>query len=235
MPCCIVLVSMFKHLSLVFICHKYNDMNMFNFCFSGAEQLQNLTLEKRVTVLEVQMEFSLNEIDDLDFDVDFLFTEQALQDQQIFALDLEAGELEDRADVLEDIADGDNYFCSILAVIAIEVTRESSIFLPHHLVRESMMLCFVCPVLQVQTSELDERVLYLEENGGGSGDNNSSIVALEIRVTHLENVTANQADNICINTQDIQGTVPVFSSFDSRILQIKCGTDFCRVNGSKLG
>ncbi len=72
------------------------------------------------------------------------------------------------------------------------------------------------PGLQVQTFELDQRVLYLEQNSGGSGDN-SSVVDLEIRVTDLEIESAAQAENINTNTESIEGplchVVPVLSGF----------------------
>lgn len=51
---------------------------------------------------------------------------------------------------------------------------------------------------------MENRVLILEENGGGSHDN-SSIVDLEIRVTDLEIENADQAENIATNTHNLAG------------------------------
>ncbi len=62
--------------------------------------------------------------------------------------------------------------------------------------------CFT--VLQIRTLSLENRVLILEENGGGSHDN-SSIVDLEIRVTDLEIENADQAENIATNTHNLAG------------------------------
>lgn len=58
--------------------------------------------------------------------------------------------------------------------------------------------------LQIQLFGLDERVSFLEQNGGGSSDN-SSLVELETRVSALETETANQAEDINSNTQIIKG------------------------------
>ncbi len=70
-------------------------------------------------------------------------------------------------------------------------------------------LLSLVPGLPVQTFELDQHVLYLEQNSGGSGDN-SSVVDLEIRVTDLETESAAQAENINTNTQSIEGSLGHF-------------------------
>lgn len=81
-------------------------------CVSDVTHVHNLTVEERVTVLEAQMELGLNEIDDLNFDVDFLFIDQAIQDLQMIGLDQETEQLEDKTYELEDVLDGENR-CSV--------------------------------------------------------------------------------------------------------------------------
>ena len=101
-------------MKLLFVHHVFTNVSHIQNWFSDVAQLQNVTIEERVTVLEAEMTGVLSEIVELNFDVDFLFTEQALQDQQIFSLYQETGELEDKADYLEDRADSENELSTLV-------------------------------------------------------------------------------------------------------------------------
>ena len=64
--------------------------------------MQNATIEERVALLEIQVieiEEDIAEIDedmsDLDHDVNFLFDEQVIQDERLFQLETESGEIQD--------------------------------------------------------------------------------------------------------------------------------------------
>ncbi len=85
-------------MKLLSVHHVFTNVSQIQNWFSDVAQLQNVTIEERVTVLEAEMTGVLSEIVELNFDVDFLFTEQALQDQQIFSLYEETDELEGRVD-----------------------------------------------------------------------------------------------------------------------------------------
>ena len=60
-----------------------------------AEFIQNVTIEERVALLEIQ-------VIDLDQDVNFLFDEQITQDQGLFSLEQETGETYEQLIVVDD-------------------------------------------------------------------------------------------------------------------------------------
>ena len=54
-----------------------------------AKVFLNTTVEERMTFLEFQMTNVQEDVDDLNADVDFLFTEDAVQDARILDIELE--------------------------------------------------------------------------------------------------------------------------------------------------
>ena len=57
------------------------------FNFSTADQLQNITIEERVALLEIQVTDLEQNVADLDQDVNFLFDEQVIQDERLLGLE----------------------------------------------------------------------------------------------------------------------------------------------------
>ncbi len=163
-------------------------------CFSAEERqtAQNLTIEERVTILEAEMTEVFSDVGAVMDDVDFLFDEQFLQDQRLLNLEIETNDLDDEILRLDDTIEG----CEE------HITMYSFGIYFIEWMNKQLSSCFT--VLQIRTLSLENRVLILEENGGGSHDN-SSIVDLEIRVTDLEIENADQAENIATNTHNLAG------------------------------
>ncbi len=63
----------------------------------------------------------------------------------------------------------------------------------------------------MQVTSLEDRVTILEDSNGGN--DNSSIVELEVRVSDLETDNANQQEDINTNVENIQGTQTNFSKY----------------------
>ena len=49
--------------------------------------VQNSTIEERVTILEIQVADTQEDLTELEGDVNFLFDEQVIQDERIFSLE----------------------------------------------------------------------------------------------------------------------------------------------------
>ena len=67
------------------------------------EQLQNVTIEERVSLLELQ-------VADLDEDVDFLFDEQVIQDERLQGLENRVFDVENRMLDVENGVEGNDSF-----------------------------------------------------------------------------------------------------------------------------
>ena len=61
----------------------------------NALSMQNTTIEERVSLLEIQVTEIEEDLTDLDQDVNFLFDEQVIQDERLFQLETESGEIQD--------------------------------------------------------------------------------------------------------------------------------------------
>ena len=61
----------------------------------NALSMQNATIEERVALLEIQVMEIEEDVVGLDEDVNFLFDEQVIQDERLFQLETESGEIQD--------------------------------------------------------------------------------------------------------------------------------------------
>ncbi len=64
--------------------------------------MQNLTIDERVSILEIQVVEIFSDVEKVEEATGFLFDEQVIQDQRLFALEQDADELDDEVEALED-------------------------------------------------------------------------------------------------------------------------------------
>lgn len=69
---------------------------------TGAAAMQNLTIDERVSILEIQVVEIFSDVEKVEEATGFLFDEQVIQDQRLFALEQDADELDDEVEALED-------------------------------------------------------------------------------------------------------------------------------------
>ena len=62
--------------------------------------MQNITIEERVVLLEIQVTDLEQNVSDLDQDVNFLFDEQVIQDERLFQLETETEGIEEEVEGL---------------------------------------------------------------------------------------------------------------------------------------
>ena len=62
--------------------------------------MQNITIEERVALLEIQVTDLEQNVSDLDQDVNFLFDEQVIQDERLFSLETETEGIEEEVEGL---------------------------------------------------------------------------------------------------------------------------------------
>ena len=160
--------------------------------------MQNATIEERVVLLEIQVIEIEEDVSDLDQDVNFLFDEQVIQDERLFQLETESGEIQDdivskfqqefRQNFSKDFREKSilsrlqDVPCTIVNQIKV---RNGSVMLA---VEPQLSQFLIFTDLQANTLDLEVRVGNLEENSGDDG--NSSIAELEVRVETLEDDTS---------------------------------------------
>ena len=94
----------------IIICPIFISMN---FLCVLLGQFQNSTLEERVELLEGQVVVIQDEVSDIETDVDFLFDEQAIQDERLlnhderlFSLEQISIDVDAQLDVIDDTLEG---------------------------------------------------------------------------------------------------------------------------------
>ena len=64
--------------------------------------VQNTTIEERVTILEIQVADTQEDLTELDENVDFLFDEQVIQDERLLGLKQGINVIESDIDTIDD-------------------------------------------------------------------------------------------------------------------------------------
>ncbi len=73
------------------------------FCpvFAGSSEIENITIEERVVVLEAEMSAVLIAIGDINVDIDLLNSDGVIQNERIFLLEKDTDDLDDNFENLE--------------------------------------------------------------------------------------------------------------------------------------
>ena len=94
--------------------HKF-DLSHLKFIFLILDNLQNATIEERVSLLELQVVELDENVVDLDEDVDFLFGEQLIQDERLLNLEEATDSINAELLTMNDELEGKVYLKNIFS------------------------------------------------------------------------------------------------------------------------
>ena len=172
--------------------------------------IQNVTIEERVALLEIQVGDIEGDISVLMENDNFLFDEQVIQDERLFSLEQDTDDIISELDIIEDDLESESFDIIGFTFIKLSFSNILCRSAGYNTYSRFPSNLTVYTVLRLEdtTLALDFRVTALEENGGGDG--NSSVAELEVRVDALEGTTADHETRISAAEVDINGHLLIF-------------------------